>query len=1047
MQDVEVRPIRATHEGVQCTFNPEHAATWVCSCFQPSLHLCGTCLSLHLETPGAHVVATVSSQGSLQGQFLERREELRRRLTQALDCAQALEEVGFRALDLAPPSDTPPEGDLKEAQAEAAQITVALQNARTKVKYAASLLEGSTNPSIQSVGANLRKGLEATTSPAEQGEQLGVAMDQLASALVACQTDTRAKVPTSSLLTKLQAQLESIFPQMLSVAEAAERPELFSQCYQTQMESDPEVRLPNQLQFLSNILQEAETGLRSRALALRKAKHALSEAAASQITQSASHRRTISAESLGELLDTVEGAIKLEPVDLRLRQPAAPQPPESSSSLRHATEILLQKLRVPLDQVQLTSRLTLLERAEGLDRLAQEQALVLWEMQQAAKFLDEGLQQDPPSSLSLSSICSGLMETLELLSSTEAAAVRRQTRQLAALQKIHGAVERLSFFGKALSSRSLPALPESSDWSAVQEGASQATDSLVRFLDIHGQQEWANIGRERLSASPHVGDALGSVNEKLTFMRDALAYAGVNYLESIGQMLMPVFQASVGNLRTARDLMPEGEERAQVDSVLAELESARKREVKGCLESAEAAMQRALEEILPPEESEEARQHSLYEALKAATLRSRLRAGVHQTLMVSEHIASLLPACSEKTSFQDVLARVKSPTDEEEDTVDVLSLLLDQLALVVPLVRQGSSEDRPSRCARLTLSTESYEEIYGSMEQRPFQDSIVAPQEELKDELGDIVAEMIQEMRNLTTLLTSTSEVETHPQSSGVEDCLVWVLSEIKCLSAALRTQPNPAEEVLKRSLETLAEFGVTLPHIQREERESIPFLAQTGSLCKMVLSHLSALQSKAQALQVEAQQCFAASSMISRLKVILDVIIGPEFKTAWKPVARASPFEKLRVISTNFAQYESSIKQLEAAAYGVQRLVPLLQQCNASEVRGKLETGDIVGAATEGLALWLAERKALAKALDMPASMPVKEVMSSLEAGLAALCESAGVHSSNKRLSEVRNKVETLKFRTRSLKTQLNVMLRDVEQEVKAGHKAKETTKSRLSK
>jgi hypothetical protein len=533
-------------------------------------------------------------------------------------------------------------------------------------------------------------------------------------------------------------------------------------------------------------------------------------------------------------------------------------------------------------------------------------------------------------------------------------------------------------------------------------------------------------------------------------MRDALTYVGVNYLENIGQMLMPVFQASVGNLRTARDLMPEGEERAQVDSVLAEIESAGKREVKGCLESAEAAMQRALEEILPPEESEEARQHSLYEALKAATLRSRLRAGVDQTLMVSEHIASLLPACSEKTSFQDVLARVKSPTDEEEDTIDVLSLLLDQLALVAPLVRQGSSEDRPSRCARLTLSTESYEEIYGSMEQRPFQDSIVAPQEEREDELGGTVAEIIKEVRHLTTLLTSTAEVETHPQSSGVEDSLVWVLSEMKCLSAALQAKPNPVEEVLKSSFDTLAEFGVTPPQMQIEDTEIVPFLTKSGSLCKTVLSHLSALQSKAQVLHAEEQQCFAASSMISRLKVILDVIIGPEFKTAWKPVARASPFEKLRVISTNFTQYESSIKQFEAAAIGVQRLVPLLQQCNSSEVQGKLENGDIVGAATEGLGLWVAERKALAKVLDMPASMPVTEVMSNLEVGLAALCESAGVHTSNKRLSEVRNKVETLKFRTRSLKTQLKVMLRDVEQEVKAGHRANETAKyshKRLSK
>jgi len=1009
MQDKEAKP-------TQCTFSPDHTPTWLCSCFEPPLHFCGSCLSLHLEAQGEHLVSSLSPQKRLPGLFLERRERLRRRLTQALDCVQELEEVGFQALDLAPPQPTADCKQLLEAQTEAAQIGIALQNARTKVKYAASLLEASTSPSIQALGADLRRGLETSRSPAEQGEHLGAAMDQLASALVG-QTETWAKTQSSALLETLQVLIESVFSQALSVAEAAERPELFSQCYQAQQESDSEVRLPNQLHLLSTILQEAEAGLRSRAAALRKAKQALGEATAIQNAEAsqAAHRRTISAESLGELLETVNVALRLEPVDVKLRQPAAPQPPEASSSLRQATEVLLQKLRVPLDQGQLTSRLTALERAEGLDQSTQEQALVLWEVQQACKFLDDGLQQDLSRSLPLNSIYAGLTETLELLSCTEAAAVRRQSRQLVALQKIHAGVERLTFFAKALPSSSLPVQSERTNWTTVQEATSQATGSLVRFLDVHGPQEWANTGRGCLSA-PEV-DVLASVSDKLTFMKDALSYVGVNYLETIGQMLWPIFQASVGNLRAARDLMSEGSERKQVDAVLDELErkvSSGKREVKAGLESAEAAMQKALEDILPPDDSEEARQHSLYEALKAATLRSRIRAGVDQALVLSEHLVSLLPACNQTTSFQDVLARVSS-LPEEEEPIDVLSNLLEQLVLMVPLVRQEPTEEPQSHSMRLTLSTETYEE--GHVDHQPLLDSVtLAVLQAEPKELRSTVTEIEKEVGTLAALLSSRCEAEAGKQPQGLDGCL----AELKRLSAFLQTHPDPLEEILSSSATTLAEFGIA------------PQTPQS-SLSQAILANLSLLRDKGRTVNTEEQQRVAAVSIISRLKVTLDIMVGAEFLAAWKPVVHASPFEKLRVIAAHVAQMEDKVKYLEKASGELGRLVPLLQQCSVSEVRAKLETGDIVGAAAEGLALWVSERKTLARALDISASAPMSELAKVLEVGLAALCETAGVHNSHQRLSEVRNKVETLKCRARSLKVQLKVMLQDVEQQVKS--------------
>lgn len=991
---------------MQCTFSSDHRATWQCSCCEPALHLCGSCLSFHLAEQGQHLVSTLSPQEILPRLFLERRERLRRRLTHALDSVQELEEVSFQALDLAPSLPTADFKQLLEARTEAAQIGIALHNARTKVKYAASLLEASTNPCIKTVGADLRRGLETSRTPVEQGEQLGVAMNQLASAL-AGQTETREPMQSSSLLETLRTQLENVFSQALSVAEAADRPELRSQCYQAQLESDPEVRLPHQLHLLSIVLQEAETGLRFRTAALRKAKQALGEATALRNAEASqtSHRRTVSAESLGELLETVNAALGLEPVDLKLRQPAAPQPPEASSTLRQATEVLLQKLRVPLDQVQLTNKLTGLEKAEGTDHLAQEQALVLWEIQQACHFLDNGLLQDLPRGLPLNSICADLMETLELLSCTESAAVHKQSRQLAALQRIHAGVERLV---KASPSSALSLKAGSSNWATVQEAVSQAAGSLVHFLDAHGPQELAKIGRECLS-SPE-GDVLTSVNEKLVFMKDALSYVGVNYLETIGQMLWPVFQVSMGNLRAARDLMSEGSERMQVDTVLTDLESKMgggKREVKASLESAESAMQKALEGILPPDNSEEARQHSLYEALRAAALRSRIRVGVDQALMVSKHLASLLPTSTEQTSFLHDLERV-SCLQEEEEPIEVLSHLLEQLALMAPLVKQGPTEEPNSHGMRLTQSTEANEEA-GSV---PLDSATSATLQAEQEELRSTVAGVEKEVETLAALL----DAETKSQPQGLNGCL----QELKRLSTLLQTQHGTLKEIFNSSVATLAEFGMTPPTPQQEQGE-------------MILDSLSRLRYKARAVNAEEQQRGVAASIISRLKVTLDIIVGTEFSAAWKPVAHASPFEKLRVIATHVTQMEDKAKHLEMTRGKVKSLVPLLQQCKVPEVHAKLKTGDIVSAAAEGLALWIAERNTLARALDMSAGTSISELSKVLEAGLSALCETAGVHNSTQKLSEVRNKVEALKHRARSLKVQLKVMLRDVEQQVES--------------
>jgi hypothetical protein len=143
--------------------------------------------------------------------------------------------------------------------------------------------------------------------------------------------------------------------------------------------------------------------------------------------------------------------------------------------------------------------------------------------------------------------------------------------------------------------------PKASPYSQLDKTATEAGNSLLHLLDLQGLKDLQAAGGRRLSVPIASGDALAIIGDKLSFIKEAGAYMDTNYWKIVGTSLVPLFESAKKNLNTARNLLKTGEKKEELWTLVSQLANrvtTNKEEVKNCLETAEATMQRVLAELV-----------------------------------------------------------------------------------------------------------------------------------------------------------------------------------------------------------------------------------------------------------------------------------------------------------------------------------------------------------------------------------------------------------------------------------------------------------------
>ena len=280
--------------------------------------------------------------------------------------------------------------------------------------------------------------LVSVSSPAEAGLSTAAKLRQVNATLQTWKVSGATQPAKPSDNQTQVSQMETVFPAVVSLAEAMEREELTAQCRQALASPlPPQERLSMQFQNLATVLTEAKTALKSRSAVsdspslLRKSRHILdsvvrnTEDLAKGTLDPGNEKKTREAlqkltASLGEagqsgVLDGVIEALKLErqQVHIRVQEDYAvadtlvSAPSDSSPSkpsafptadqkltdgftyIRETTYSLIKKVLGHVNDQEYQQKTAALKQMTGLERLLQEQGIVLWLLQEVAQSAQE----------------------------------------------------------------------------------------------------------------------------------------------------------------------------------------------------------------------------------------------------------------------------------------------------------------------------------------------------------------------------------------------------------------------------------------------------------------------------------------------------------------------------------------------------------------------------------------------------------------------------------------------------------------------------------
>jgi len=327
---------------------------------------------------------------------------------------------------------------------ELGEMREAVGDACYTANSAASDLAEVADSRLKEAGSALLSSIPASASAGDKIQALGTALQTLTTSYVdyhSAATEEKTEILTH-LLSDLQRQMDSVFPGAVSLAENADKEDLVVKCRST-LHSDmpPQTLFSTQLALISTVLLEAKTVLRSRTASLdtvtlvRKGKHILDSVARNaedlakstvdpeneQRTREVLQKATKSVGNMGlaDLLNAVIEVLDVErqQVDIKLHEgfsvadvcesslaPVSPVKRLSSvptadqklstgfTHLRQRTKRLIEILEIVIDEEEYKRKGAALEHFSGLDRLMQEQGIILWLLQQATQSCRQPLE-------------------------------------------------------------------------------------------------------------------------------------------------------------------------------------------------------------------------------------------------------------------------------------------------------------------------------------------------------------------------------------------------------------------------------------------------------------------------------------------------------------------------------------------------------------------------------------------------------------------------------------------------------------------------------
>lgn len=326
---------------------------------------------------------------------------------------------------------------IERLEQELRELREAVGSACNCANSAASELSEISDSRLKEAGSALQSSIPVSASAADKIQALGTALQELSSSYVdyhSAALDEKTEILTH-LMSDLQRQMDSVFPSAISLAENADKEDLVTKCRST-LHSDmsPQTLFSTQLSLISTVLAESKAVLRSRTASqdtvtlTRKSKHILdsvvrnAEDLAKSTVDPENEQRTrevlqkatksVGEMGLAEVLNAVTEVLEVErqQVDIKLHEgfsvadicesslaPVSPVKRLSSvptsdqklstgfAHLQQRTKRLVELLGIVIDEEEYTRKRAALEQFSGLDRLTQEQGILIWLLQQVTQ--------------------------------------------------------------------------------------------------------------------------------------------------------------------------------------------------------------------------------------------------------------------------------------------------------------------------------------------------------------------------------------------------------------------------------------------------------------------------------------------------------------------------------------------------------------------------------------------------------------------------------------------------------------------------------------